>query len=86
MWNLKIVHDAKRNKIERQGVAIKTTIKILGHVNMPLNIATNVSFEDKNEGGAVESKADDNSIANAVEAKVINGHAEQEVIDQMMLP
>ncbi|GAN09209.1 hypothetical protein MAM1_0250c08731 [Mucor ambiguus] len=50
-------------------------------VNMPLNIATIVSFEDENKGDAV----DDNGLANAVEAKVINGHAEQEAIDQMML-
>ncbi|GAN03457.1 hypothetical protein MAM1_0041d02910 [Mucor ambiguus] len=30
--------------------------------------------------------ADDNGAAKAVEAKVINGHAKQEAIDQMMLP
>ncbi|GAN09422.1 hypothetical protein MAM1_0267d08949, partial [Mucor ambiguus] len=38
---------------------------------MPLNIITNVSFEDENEGDAVNSKADDNGAANAVGAKVI---------------
>ncbi|GAN08778.1 hypothetical protein MAM1_0222c08294 [Mucor ambiguus] len=49
-------------------VAIETTIKALGHVNMSLNIATNVSFEDENEGNAVDSEANDNGTANAVEA------------------
>ncbi|GAN07608.1 hypothetical protein MAM1_0168d07108 [Mucor ambiguus] len=53
---------------------------------MPLNIATNVSFKDENEGDAVDSKANDNGAANTIEAIVINGHAEQEAIDQMMLP
>ncbi|GAN03296.1 hypothetical protein MAM1_0038d02749 [Mucor ambiguus] len=43
-------------------------------------------FKDKNEGDAVDSKANNNGTANAVEAKVIHGHAEQEAIDQMMLP
>ncbi|GAN11821.1 hypothetical protein MAM1_1043d11430 [Mucor ambiguus] len=38
------------------------------------------------EGDAVDSKADSNGAAIAVEAKVINGHAEQEAIYQMMLP
>ncbi|GAN04680.1 hypothetical protein MAM1_0070c04143 [Mucor ambiguus] len=55
-------------------------------VNMTLNIATDVSFEDENEDYAVDSTVDDNGTANAVEAKVIYGHAEQEAIDQMMLP
>ncbi|GAN09883.1 hypothetical protein MAM1_0300d09416 [Mucor ambiguus] len=58
-------------------VAIETTIKVLIHINMPLNITTNVSFEDEHEGDDVASKANDNGITNAVEAKVINGHAEQ---------
>ncbi|GAN01265.1 hypothetical protein MAM1_0006d00697 [Mucor ambiguus] len=47
---------------------------------------TNASFEDKNEGNVVDSKADDNVIANAVEAKVINGHAEQETTYDVALP
>ncbi|GAN07685.1 hypothetical protein MAM1_0172d07187, partial [Mucor ambiguus] len=59
-------------------VAIVTTIKVLGHANVLLDIATNDSFKDENEGDAVDSKANNNGIANAVEAKVINGHAEQE--------
>ncbi|GAN04197.1 hypothetical protein MAM1_0057d03657 [Mucor ambiguus] len=46
----------------------------------------NVSFEDEDDGDAVDIKADYNGIANAVEAKVTNGHVEQETIDQMMLP
>ncbi|GAN06402.1 hypothetical protein MAM1_0122d05884 [Mucor ambiguus] len=38
--------------------------------------STNVSSENKNEGDdAINSKADDNANANAVEAKVINGNA-----------
>ncbi|GAN06305.1 hypothetical protein MAM1_0119d05785 [Mucor ambiguus] len=53
---------------------------------MTLNIATDVSFEDENEGDAVDSRVHDNGTANAVEAKVINGHAKQEAIDPMMLP
>ncbi|GAN07466.1 hypothetical protein MAM1_0162d06963 [Mucor ambiguus] len=54
---------------------------------MPLNIATNVSFEDKNEGDAVYSKVNDNDgTANAVEVKAINGHAEQEATDDAALP
>ncbi|GAN01419.1 hypothetical protein MAM1_0007c00852 [Mucor ambiguus] len=44
------------------------------------------SFKDENEGDAVDSKANNNGTANAVDAKVINGHAEQETIYQMMLP
>ncbi|GAN01736.1 hypothetical protein MAM1_0011d01171 [Mucor ambiguus] len=59
---------------------------LLGHANILLDIATNDSFKDENEGGAVVSKANNNGAANAVEAKVINDHAEQEAIDQMMLP
>ncbi|GAN00655.1 hypothetical protein MAM1_0001d00077 [Mucor ambiguus] len=44
------------------------------------------SFKNENEGDAVDSKAKNNGTANAVEAKVINDHAEQEAIDQMVLP
>ncbi|GAN02287.1 hypothetical protein MAM1_0020d01730 [Mucor ambiguus] len=55
-------------------------------VNMILNIAADVSFEVENEADAVDSRVDDNGIANAVKAKVIDGHAKQEAIDQMMLP
>ncbi|GAN09376.1 hypothetical protein MAM1_0263c08902 [Mucor ambiguus] len=53
---------------------------------MPLNIVTNVFFEDESEGDAVDSKADDNGTADAVEAKVVNGHTEQEPTTHMMLP
>ncbi|GAN09323.1 hypothetical protein MAM1_0259c08848 [Mucor ambiguus] len=67
-------------------IAIETTIKILGRKSMPLNIATNISFEDENEGDAVDSKADDNGPANAVEAKVINDHTKQEATDDVALP
>ncbi|GAN02583.1 hypothetical protein MAM1_0024c02027 [Mucor ambiguus] len=69
-------------------VTIEITRKILGHVIMPLNIATNVSFENKNEDDAVDSRITDNndSTANAVEAKVIHGHAEQEVTNDVALP
>ncbi|GAN01147.1 hypothetical protein MAM1_0005d00578 [Mucor ambiguus] len=67
-------------------VAIETTIKVLGQVNILLDIATKDSFEDKNEGDAVDIKANNNGTANAAEAKAINGHSEQEVIYQMMLP
>ncbi|GAN02190.1 hypothetical protein MAM1_0018d01631 [Mucor ambiguus] len=69
-------------------VTIETTVKVLGHANMPFSIATNVSFKGKNEGGkAVDSKTNDNDgIANAVKAKVINGHAKQEVTDNVSLP
>jgi hypothetical protein len=62
-------------------VPIETLRKVCGHINKPLNIATNVSFEDEHEKDAVDIKGDENSTANAVEAKVINGHAEQETID-----
>ncbi|GAN11890.1 hypothetical protein MAM1_1209d11513, partial [Mucor ambiguus] len=44
---------------------------------MPLNIATNAPFKDENEGNAVDIKANDNDTTNAVEAKAIDGHAEQ---------
>ncbi|GAN01520.1 hypothetical protein MAM1_0008d00953 [Mucor ambiguus] len=33
--------------------------------------------DDENEGDAVDSKANNNVTANAVEARVINGYAEQ---------
>ncbi|GAN03876.1 hypothetical protein MAM1_0050c03332 [Mucor ambiguus] len=59
-------------------VAIDATVKALVHVNMPLNIATNVSFEDENKGYNADSKANDNGTSNAVETKAINGHVEQE--------
>ncbi|GAN06084.1 hypothetical protein MAM1_0111c05561 [Mucor ambiguus] len=69
-------------------VAIERTINVLGHVNMSLNIATNVSFEDENEGNAVASKANDNGTANTVEATtvIISGHAKQEATDDVALP
>ncbi|GAN03359.1 hypothetical protein MAM1_0039c02812 [Mucor ambiguus] len=77
----------KRSLDDRSTVVIETTIKVLGYINMLLNIATNASFEDKNEGDTVDSKAKDNGgTANAVEAKVINGHAEQEATDDIALP
>jgi hypothetical protein len=64
--------------VNQSTLAIETTIKVLGHVNMPLNIATNDSFENGNESGAADSKDDDNDTTNAVEAnRVINGHVEQ---------
>ncbi|GAN11387.1 hypothetical protein MAM1_0575d10948, partial [Mucor ambiguus] len=55
---------------------------------MPLNIATNVSFEDESEGDdAVDSIADANGgTVNAVEDKVINSHDEQEATDNVALP
>ncbi|GAN10318.1 hypothetical protein MAM1_0343c09856 [Mucor ambiguus] len=72
-------------------VTIEAAIKVLGHVNMPLNIITNVSFEDKNEGDAVDSRVVDNinngTTINAVEAKVINGyHVEQDTTDDVASP
>ncbi|GAN03545.1 hypothetical protein MAM1_0043c03000, partial [Mucor ambiguus] len=69
-------------------IAIKTTIKVLSHANILLAIATNDSFKDKNEGDTVDSKVNNNGTANAVEAKVINGHAEQEATtkDNVALP
>ncbi|GAN05310.1 conserved hypothetical protein [Mucor ambiguus] len=66
-------------------VAFDTTIKVLGHVNMLLDIATNIFFEDENEADAVESKADDNGTANPVEANVISDHAKQEATDDVVL-
>ncbi|GAN08342.1 hypothetical protein MAM1_0200c07851 [Mucor ambiguus] len=56
------------------------------NVNMTLNIATDISFENENEGDIVDSRVDDNGTTSAAEATVINGHAEQEAIYQMMLP
>ncbi|GAN05813.1 hypothetical protein MAM1_0102d05289 [Mucor ambiguus] len=55
---------------------------------MPLNIATNISFEDENEDDVVDSKSNDNdTTANSVEAnKGINGYAEQEATDDVALP
>ncbi|GAN02299.1 hypothetical protein MAM1_0020c01742 [Mucor ambiguus] len=53
---------------------------------MPLNIATNVSFKDKNEDDAADSIVNGNVTANAVEAKVISGHAEREATDDVALP
>ncbi|GAN06583.1 hypothetical protein MAM1_0129c06070 [Mucor ambiguus] len=53
---------------------------------MPLNIATNVSFEDENEDDTVDIKPGDNGTINAVEDKVINGHANQEATDDAALP
>ncbi|GAN06702.1 hypothetical protein MAM1_0133c06190 [Mucor ambiguus] len=63
-------------------------MKVLGHANILLDIATNDSFKDENEGDAVDSKANNNGTANTVEAKVINGHAEQETTtkDDVALP
>ncbi|GAN10381.1 hypothetical protein MAM1_0349c09921 [Mucor ambiguus] len=65
----------------RSTVVIETTIKVLEHVNIPLNIATNVSFKDENE-------SDKGSTANAVEAnKAINDHlAKQQSVDDVALP
>ncbi|GAN08954.1 hypothetical protein MAM1_0234d08474 [Mucor ambiguus] len=54
---------------------------------MPLNIATNVSFEDEDEGDAVDSKANDNVIADAVKTtKVMNSHVKQDATDDVVLP
>ncbi|GAN08487.1 hypothetical protein MAM1_0207d07999 [Mucor ambiguus] len=53
---------------------------------MPLNTATNISFEDENEGDIVNNKADDKGTANAVEAKVADGYTEQEATDDVVLP
>ncbi|GAN05572.1 hypothetical protein MAM1_0095c05043 [Mucor ambiguus] len=50
----------------------------------PVNGSNRDNYE--NEGDAVDSKANNNGTANIVDAKVINGHAEQEAIEQMMLP
>ncbi|GAN03641.1 hypothetical protein MAM1_0045c03096 [Mucor ambiguus] len=63
----------------QSAVAIETTIDMLGHVTMPLNIATGVSLEDENEGDAVDNKnVDDNGTLNAVEANPLNGQAKQD--------
>ncbi|GAN09485.1 hypothetical protein MAM1_0270c09014 [Mucor ambiguus] len=69
-------------------VAIETTIKVLGHANILLDIATNDSFKDENEGDAVDSNACDNGTANAVEATtvIISGYAEQEATNDVALP
>ncbi|GAN10532.1 hypothetical protein MAM1_0366d10074 [Mucor ambiguus] len=67
-------------------VAIEKKIKVLGRANVLLDIATNDSFKDGNEGDAVDIKANNNGTTNAVEAKVINGLAEQDAIYQMTLP
>ncbi|GAN05898.1 hypothetical protein MAM1_0104d05374 [Mucor ambiguus] len=70
-------------------VAIATTIKVLGHVQMSLNIATTVPLmRDENKGEAIDIKSDgSNGTANAVEAiKVIDGHAEQEATGDVALP
>ncbi|GAN09873.1 hypothetical protein MAM1_0299c09406 [Mucor ambiguus] len=68
-------------------VAIETKINVLGYVNIPLNIATNVSFENENEGDIVDSRVVDsnNATYNAVEAEAINVHAEQEATDDIAL-
>ncbi|GAN08244.1 hypothetical protein MAM1_0195d07751 [Mucor ambiguus] len=54
---------------------------------MPLNIATNISFRDEDEGDAVDSKADHNGgTDNAVEAKVIiNAIPNKRLLLKMML-
>ncbi|GAN11271.1 hypothetical protein MAM1_0521c10830 [Mucor ambiguus] len=51
-------------------------------------MATNDPFKDKNEGDTVDSKANDNGTANAIEATavIISGHAEQEATDDVSLP
>ncbi|GAN06039.1 hypothetical protein MAM1_0109c05516 [Mucor ambiguus] len=69
-------------------VAIETTIKVLDHANILLDIAANDSFKDENEGDAVDSKANDNGTANAVEATtvIISGHAGQGATDDVALP
>ncbi|GAN11234.1 hypothetical protein MAM1_0511c10793 [Mucor ambiguus] len=81
-----LAYEGLATVIPKSKVPIETIIKEWGHdVNILLNIATNVSFEDEDEGDTIDIKADDNGTANAVEAKVVNGHAEQEAIGQMML-
>ncbi|GAN05053.1 hypothetical protein MAM1_0081d04522 [Mucor ambiguus] len=67
-------------------VAVETTLKVLGHANILLDIATNDFLKDENKGDTVDSEANNNGTTNAVEAEVINGHAEQKAMDQMMLP
>ncbi|GAN01096.1 hypothetical protein MAM1_0004c00527 [Mucor ambiguus] len=70
----------------QSAVATETTIKALSHVNISLNIATNVS-KDENEGTAVDIKTSDSYAANAVKATVINdGHAKQEATDDVASP
>ncbi|GAN10001.1 hypothetical protein MAM1_0311d09535 [Mucor ambiguus] len=50
------------------------------------DVVTNVSFEDENEGDTVDSKANDNGAANAIESKVINSnHAKQKATDDVAL-
>ncbi|KAK4519140.1 uncharacterized protein ATC70_009449 [Mucor velutinosus] len=49
------------------------------HVNMPLSITTNASFEDDDEGDAVNSETDDDNTANAVETEIDGDDVEQEV-------
>ncbi|GAN11741.1 hypothetical protein MAM1_0878d11326 [Mucor ambiguus] len=67
-------------------VAIETTIKALDYVNMPLSITTNVSFEDENEEDTVDSSiTDDSGTTSAVETTLINGHAEQDATDDVVL-
>ncbi|GAN10246.1 hypothetical protein MAM1_0334c09784 [Mucor ambiguus] len=55
---------------------------------MSLRIATNASFEDKNEVDTVDRKVNDSGTVNAVEATtvIISGHAEQEATDDVALP
>ncbi|GAN11673.1 hypothetical protein MAM1_0801d11254 [Mucor ambiguus] len=53
---------------------VKRVIKVLGHVNIPLKIATNVSFKNENKGG------------DAVNTEVINDHAKQKATDNAALP
>ncbi|GAN01918.1 hypothetical protein MAM1_0013d01355 [Mucor ambiguus] len=53
---------------------------------MPQNIATNVSFEDENQGGTVDNIADDNGTTIAVEAKLISDHTEQKATDDIAFP
>jgi hypothetical protein len=62
-------------------VPIETLRKECGHVNKPFNIATSVSFEYEHKRDAVDIMSNSNGTANAVEAKVINGHVEQETVD-----
>ncbi|GAN07525.1 hypothetical protein MAM1_0165d07024 [Mucor ambiguus] len=88
-WNPLTVHNVFNAFFEQKSKAstIQPTvaIKVLGHVNMPFNIATNDFFENENEGDAVESRVVDNNsgTANAAEAKALNGHAEQETADDV---
>ncbi|GAN03343.1 hypothetical protein MAM1_0039d02796 [Mucor ambiguus] len=63
-------------------------MRALGHANILLDITTNDSLEGENKGDAVDSKADNNGTANAVEATtvIISGHAEQKATDDVALP